>query len=489
MLLAVSSLTCAISFGSSIVAEQPDSRPNIVLIVADDLGWTDLGCMGSEYYETPHIDRLAEQGLKLNSFYVSQNCAPTRAALMSGQYAPRTGVYTVGTFKRGRDKDRKMVPPENDTKLPLDKITMAQALKQAGYVTGMFGKWHLGGGPEYHPARRGFDEAIESNGRHFNFATNPKVPTEPGQYLADFLADRAVDFIERHKEEPFFLYLPHFAVHSPIHAKEELIEKYRPKQPAGGHNNPVYAAMIHSVDESVGRIMTKLDELKLSNNTLVIFTSDNGGVGGYRVPGTDERKGTTDNTPLRGGKGTLYEGGIRVPFIARWPKTIRPGKISDEPVACVDLYPTFLELAGAKPNSDYALDGVSFASLLANPSTMLKRDAIYWHMPGYLESYIKEDVWRTTPVSVIRAGDWKLLEFFEDKRFELYNLKEDLGEQHDVADEQPEKVRELHAKLIAWRKATDAAMPRMKTADELGSLQDLRSRPGRRSRPRNAATN
>ncbi len=442
--------------------------------------------MGSKYYETPNIDRFAAQGTKFNSFYVCQNCAPTRAAMLSGQYASRTGVYTVGTFKRGRDKDRKMVPPENATQLPLDKITMAQALKAAGYATGMFGKWHLGNGPEYHPANRGFDEAIVSNGRHFNFVTNPSTGKhEPDEYLADFLTDQAVDFIGRHKDHPFFLFLPHFAVHSPIHAKEELIARYRQKEPVGGHNNPTYAAMIHSVDESVGRIMDTLDELKLADNTLLIFTSDNGGVGGYLVPGTDQTKGTTDNAPLRGGKGMLYEGGIRVPFIARWPAATKGGKTSDQPIAHVDLYPTFVEIANGKRPADYALDGVSFAKLLREPHAEMKRPPIYWHFPGYLESYIKEDVWRTTPVSVIRDADWKLLEFLEDGRVELFNLRDDLGETENLAARHVGKTRELLAKLAAWRTETGALMPRPKTAEELASPKDTPRRAGKRRKPQN----
>ncbi|QDU41404.1 Arylsulfatase [Maioricimonas rarisocia] len=442
-------------------AAAAESRPNIVLILADDLGWTDLACMGSEYYETPHIDRLAQQGVTLQSFYVCQNCAPTRAALISGQYAPRTGIYTVGTFKRGREQDRGMIPPENQRQLPTDKVTIAEALKQAGYVTGMFGKWHLGNGKEYHPSQRGFDEAIVSNGRHFKFRTIPptRKPADD-EYLADFLTDRAVDFIDRHSDEPFFLYLPHFAVHVPLHAKPDLISRYRAKAGVGGHNDPVYAAMIHSVDESVGRVTDALERHGLSDNTLLIFTSDNGGVGGYRVPGTDQRKGTTDNTPLRGGKGMLYEGGVRVPFIARWPGAIPSGSKSDAPVAHVDLYPTFVELAGGTLPEDYTLDGTSAVDVLKQPSAAHERPPIYWHFPGYLESYIEEDVWRTTPVSVIRDGNFKLLEFFEDDRLELYDLSKDIEEKHDLSTELPEKTRALHEKLEAWRDETGALMAR-----------------------------
>ena len=229
-----------------------EGRPNIVFILADDLGWTDLGVQGSKYYETPNIDRLAAQGMRLQCYHNCQNCAPTRAALISGQYGPRTGVYTVGNIDRFNWQSRNLRPVDNVTNLPLDKITIAQSLKKAGYRTGMFGKWHLGQDPEHHPNRRGFDEAIVSMGQHFNFPTSPKTEYPEGEYLADFLTDKAVDFIERHKEGPFFLYLPHFGVHSPYQAKEDLIGHFKPKPPVGGHNNAVYAAMIASVDESVG---------------------------------------------------------------------------------------------------------------------------------------------------------------------------------------------------------------------------------------------
>jgi arylsulfatase A-like enzyme len=438
-----------------------ERRPNIVFILADDLGWTDLGCMGSAYYETPAIDRLARQGLKFTSYYNCQNCAPTRAALMSGQYGPLTGIFTVGTSERGQAQFRKMNVPANRTQLPLDRVTVADALKGAGYATGMFGKWHLGQAPAYHPSRRGFDEAVVSMGRHFDFNTNPKVEVPAGTYLADFLTDRAVGFIERHKDRPFFLYLPHFGVHAPYQAKKELIARYEKKRPAGGHHDPVYAAMIDSVDQSVGRVLAKLDELKLADNTVVIFSSDNGGVGGYAAAGVKAR-GVTDNAPLRGGKGMLYEGGVRVPFLVRWPGVIKPGTVCDHPAIHVDLFPTFLELAGAKPPKQ-TLDGVSLVPLWKDPGTRLPREAVYAHFPGYLEGG-GPGSWRTTPAGSIRAGDFKLLEFFEDGRLELYNLKEDLGEKTNLADKLPDKTRELHAKLVAWRKSVEAPMPELKKA-------------------------
>ena len=439
------------------------SKPNIIYVLADDLGYTDVACFGSKYYETPNIDRLAAQGMRLTCYHNCQNCTPTRAALMSGQYGARTGVYTVGGIERFDWQQRPLRPVNNVTELPLDKITVAQSLKAAGYRTGMFGKWHIGEKGAHHPAQRGFEEAIVSMGVHFNFATNPKTPYPKDRYLADFLTDRAVDFVRRHKDEPFFLYLPHFAVHAPLSAKPELIQKFKAKPGVGGHNNPTYAAMIASVDESVGRVMAVLDELKLAENTVLIFSSDNGGVGGYAREGLTRGAAgdITDNTPLRSGKGSLYEGGTRVPFIVRWPGVTKPGSASDVPAIHVDLYPTLLEIAGAKRPENYPLDGESLAPLFRDPQASLKRDAIFQHFPGYLG--IGQNQWRTTPVGLIHAGDWKLLEFFEDHRLELYNLREDVGESKNLAASNPAKARELHERLVAWRKEIKAPMPAANT--------------------------
>ncbi|MBN8417414.1 MAG: sulfatase [Verrucomicrobia bacterium] len=434
-----------------------DRAPNIVFILADDLGYTDVACFGSKYYETPNIDKLAQQGMKLTSHHHCQNCQPTRAALMSGQYAPRTGVYTVGGIDRFGWESRPLRPVDNAQQLPLDKITIAQTMKQAGYATGMFGKWHLGEKDAYHPGQRGFDEAIVSMGKHFDFKTQPPVEYPKGEYLADFLTDKAVDFIQRHKDAPFFLYLPHFGVHSPHDAKDEITARFKDKPPVGGHHSPVYAAMIASVDESVGRVMVALDELKLADNTVLIFASDNGGVGGYAREGLKKGGDITDNAPLRSGKGSLYEGGTRVPFIIRWPGVTKPGSSVDVPTIHVDLYPTFADIGKATPPANQPLDGESLVPLFHDASAHLKRDAIYQHFPGYLGA--GENTWRTTPVGLIQEGDWKLMEFFEDGRLELYNLKDDIGEQKNLATANPEKTKELRAKMIAWREATKAPMP------------------------------
>ena len=444
---------------SATAAEAADrGKPNLIFILADDLGWTDLGCYGSRYYETPQIDRLAGQGLRFTAGYTcGPNCQPTRAALMSGQYGPRTGVYTVGSIERFAWRTRPLRPVDNVEQLPLDKITLAQSLRAAGYATAMFGKWHLGERGEYHPRQRGFDEAIVSMGQHFDFATNPKADYPSGTYLADFLTDKAVDFIRRHRDRPFFLYLPHFGVHSPYQAKRELIAKFRDKPPAEGHRDPTYAAMIASVDESVGRVRAVLDELGLAENTLVVFSSDNGGVGGYQREGI-QGGGITDNAPLRGGKGMLYEGGIRVPYIFCWRGRIAAGTTCDTPINSVDLYPTLLELAGGTPPADYPLDGVSYARLLTSGGKEpLPREAVYWHFPGYLGA--GQGTWRTTPAGAIRSGDWKLLEFFEDHRLELYNLRNDVGERENLAVREPDRTKQLHAQLVAWRQSVHAPLP------------------------------
>jgi arylsulfatase A-like enzyme len=449
-------LTCWVILG---VAAEPESlRPNIIFILADDLGYTDVACYGSRYYETPNIDHLAAQGMRLTSGYTcGPNCQPTRAALMSGQYMPRTGVYTVGSIDRFNWQSRRLRPVDNVEKLAPEKITIAEALKAAGYSTALFGKWHLGDDPQHHPKVQGFDEAIVSAGQHFNFDTNPTMEYPPATYLADFLTGKAGDFIRRQKDKAFFLCLHHFGVHSPHQAKTNLIEKFKTKSPAGGHHSPVYAAMIASVDESVGRIMALLDELKLATNTIVIFTSDNGGVGGYEREGI-QGGSITDNSPLKGGKGMLSEGGIRVPYIFRWPGRIAAASTCDQPINSVDLYPTFLELSKTKQPSNYPLDGASYASLLLEAGkTTQTRGPLFWHFPGYLGS--SGSTWRTTPAGAIRLGDWKLIEYFEDDRLELYNLRNDLGEKQNLAAAQPAKTNELRDRLLAWRREINAPMP------------------------------
>jgi len=433
--------------GGSAVQSSPERKPNFVFIFIDDMGFKDLGFMGSRYYETPNIDKLAGEGVVFtNAYSNAPNCAPTRACLMSGQYTPRHGIYTVGTPERGQSKLRKLIPTPNKTNLDTRIITIPEALKQAGYTSACIGKWHLGGKAPHRPIDRGFDVAFERKRRsHF---------TEDGEYLTDRLTDEAIKFIEANKNGPFFLYLSHHAVHTPIQAKEHLIEKYKKKEPTDVHNNPAYAAMIESVDQNVGRLMAKLDELGLRDNTVVFFFSDNGGYANV-----------TSMDPLRGSKGMLYEGGIRVPMIVRWPGVARPGGVCGEPVIGIDFYPTMLEMAGAPRPSGHIFDGRSIVPLLRGRGT-LNRKAIFWHFPAYLEPYNDQQwPWRTTPAGALRQGDFKLIEFFEDGKIELYNLKNDLGEKNNLAGMMPDKAKELHRILIEWRENVNAPVPAEKNPD------------------------
>ena len=451
--------------------------PNIVFVLADDLGHSDVNCfngLGSaDYYETPNIDLLAKQGMIFSSAYTNgPNCAPTRAALMSGQYYPRQPVYTVSTGARGEERDRKLVALPNGNGLESEVYTMAEALRDAGYVTGHFGKWHLG---KAGPADQGFsDESIvEVEAAGVTLGQNKKL-SPSGSYIAEELNQKAVQFIVDHKESPFFLYLAHYVVHSPFQAPDSLVKKYLSKRPVMGHYHATYAAMVESLDLSVGRIMQKLDSLGLTENTCFIFYSDNGGLGGYIDQGMeglpkldpldDGFGGTveiTHNAPLRGGKGQLYEGGVRVPLIIRWPSKIAPGRKSDEPVISIDFYPTLLELAQKNLPADLILDGVSIVPLFNDPEIKLERESLFWHFPGYLQSR-KEGSWRTTPVGSIRSGDWKLLQFFEDNRLELYNLKEDIGEQNDLSKTHVAQRIDLLEKLESWRVAINAEIPHTK---------------------------
>lgn len=433
--------------------------PNIVFILIDDMGWKDVSYMGSSYYETPHIDKLAKQGMTFSNAYAnSANCAPTRASLLSGQYNPRHGVFTVGNADRGKTELRRLIPIKNSTSLPLDKITIAEALKPAGYVSAAIGKWHVGNTPK----DQGFDVGIEKP--QVNYAKGHF--NNDGEYLTDRLTDEAVGFIKQNKDKPFFLYLAHHAVHTPIQAKKDIIASYKDKEGVGCHNDATYAAMIQSVDESVGRVHKTLEELGLSDNTMILFFSDNGGYG----PKTCMR-------PLRGGKGMYYEGGIREPMFVYWPAKVKAGTSSDTPVMSTDFYPTFLDITDAKAPKDYKLDGLSIMPLLKGKKE-LDREKLFWHFPGYLQAYngLKEDSrdpdFRTRPVSVIRKGDWKLLMFHEEwmldggrkkmasnNAIELYNLKSDLGESNNLSNTNKQKRDELLDDLMKWQKDVGAQMP------------------------------
>lgn len=430
------------------------SKPSIVIFYIDDLGWKDVGFNGSRYYETPNIDRLASEGIIFTEAYANgPNCAPSRASLMTGQYTPRHKIYTVGTSARGREEDRQMIPVPNTESLALHYITLTEALSSAGYTTGHFGKWHLGD-TGFSPEDQGFDVNVGGyrrggpRGGYFSPYNNPKLADGPeGEYLTDRLTDEAIGFIDQNKEQPFFLYLAHYAVHTPIQAKAELEAKYERKTPDGGQDNPTYAAMIESTDQSVGRVLNRLDTLGLSDNTVVVFYSDNGGA-----------MQATSNEPLRGFKGMLYEGGIRVPLAIKWPREIAAGRVDDTPAIGIDLYPTLLEISGAEtPN--HVLDGMSLMPVLAGTDKLPARN-LYWHFPAYLEAPRRfSGPWRTTPAGAIRRGDYKLIEYFEDGRLELYDVRNDLGESTNLGNQMPQKVEELYGSLKSWREEVGADLP------------------------------
>jgi len=409
-------------------------KPNIVFILIDDMGWPDVACYGSKFHETPNIDRLARQGMKFSDAYAAcPVCSPTRASIMAGQYPARVGItdFIPGHWR----PYEKLIVPENRLELPLESVTIAEALKQQGYATCCIGKWHLGG-KGYSPDKQGFDKVPLG------------VKNKNDKQVSGF-TDEAIKFVEEKKQEPFFLYLSHHSVHIKLEAPEELVNKYKRKpKPPTGVNNPIYAAMVEHLDTHTGRLLKKLDDLGLSDNTIVIFFSDNGGLrqayGGYKGP----KQIVSTNAPLRDEKGTLYEGGIREPLIVRWPGVVKPGTECSAPVTSVDFYPTFLEIVGAKaPNQP--LDGESILPLLRQNGT-LDRDAIFWHYPHYHHS---------RPAGAIREGKYKLIEFYEDGKLELYDLVNDIGEKKNLATEMPRKAAQLQQKLARWRRSVKAKMP------------------------------
>ena len=451
-------------------AAQPQSgeKLNFVLILVDDLGWMDTGCYGSSFYETPNIDKLAAQGMRFTDGYAAcAVCSPTRAAVMTGRYPARLGVtdWIRSRFQGGEipenkknpanyvgGKGKKLLCPPNALWMELGEITIAEALKPAGYTSCHIGKWHLGA-DDWYPDKQGFDFNIggcdfgqpPSYFDPYSRKRQGPIPTlsprRKGEYLTDREADEAVKFIRNHKDKPFFLYMAHYAVHTPIQGKEDIVAMYKAKEPTN-QKNPTYAAMIQSVDDAVGKIISLIDELGIAEKTIVFFTSDNGGL-----------LGITSNTPLRSGKGYPYEGGIREPLIVRWPKVIKAGTISHEPVTSVDYFPTICEAAGVPLPQDREIDGVSLLGhLKSNGAEKLDREAIFWHFPHYRGKIV--------PYSIVRAGDWKLIKRYEGKTFELFNLKDDLSEENDLSEKMPEKVKELDVKLSNWLRASNAKLPR-----------------------------
>ena len=452
-------------------SQQP---PNVVFVLVDDLGWADVEAFGSRFYETPHINRLARRGLAFTNAYAAATvCSPTRAAILTGRHPARLGI-TDWIPGQGNRPSRQLLQVEDRSHLPLREVTIAERLRDAGYATAHVGKWHLGGAPDHLPTDQGFEvnaggyEAGSPGrfGGYFSPYDNPYLEDGPeGEYLTDRLGREAAQFIRAHADQPFFLHLSFYSVHTPLQGKDELVDKYTARADSllltertvygreHGHrarivqSNPVYAAMVEAMDRNVGRVLQSLEAAGVANNTIVIFTSDNGGLSVL----TNDRTAPTANRPLRAGKGWLYEGGIRVPLIVRWPGVTEGGRTSETPVSSVDFFPTILEAAGLEASEGRAVDGASLTPLLRQ-SGPLEREALYWHYPHYHGS-------GSVPGGAIRQGDYKLVEYFETGRVELYDLAEDLTETHDLADERPERAAALRKQLHQWRRSVEAQMP------------------------------
>ena len=444
-----------------------EDRPNIVLILADDLGWSDLGCYGADLYESPNIDGLADRGVRFTDAYAMPVCSPTRAALLTGRHAARVHMTIWSEGSLSGPQNRKLLQADSLHSLPHSETTLAKHLQAAGYLTALVGKWHLGDADHY-PETHGFD--VNIGGTHWGapqtfwwpyrgsgrFGPGYRyVPHlefgKPGEYLTDRLTDEALTVIDNAGDQPFFLYLSHHAPHTPIEAKADDVAYFESKlTPDMHHQNPVYAAMVKSLDESVGRVLARLKARGLDQNTIVIFASDNGG-----YIGVDRKSGqtvpATNNAPLRSGKGSCYEGGIRVPLIVHWPGVTTGGASCREPVIMMDLLPTLLAAAGISLPDDVSLDGLSLMPLIKDPNAKLDRDALHFHYPHYYPT--------TTPVSAIRSGDWKLLEYYEDKHVELFNLKDDLGETTNLVDRLPQRTQKLREQLQRWRDEVGAHEP------------------------------
>ena len=472
--------------GAARQTSRADRPPNIVIMLADDLAWADVGCYGSKFHETPSLDRLATEGMRFTNGYAAHmSCSPSRAALLTGRYPAR---LKITAYIPGPNLSGKFLPAKMRMELPFEEVTLAEVLRESGYATLFVGKWHLGDAP-YFPKKQGFDVNIGGNrsgapGSYFwPYGRGKKkqgyhgieVPGlyeggKQGEHLCDRLTTEALKLVEANKEKPFFLYLSFYDVHTPIQAKQPLIQKYREKArrmglpqeatfisegtPARGtgpglrqnksrqvQNDPAYAAMVETMDTNVGRVLDGLKRLGLNENTVVIFTSDNGGY-----------PPITSNLPFRGGKGWAYEGGTREPWLVKWPGVTRPGSECDVPVIFTDVFPTVLEMAGLPLRPDLHCDGVSFAPLLKGEDKPL-HDALFWHYPHYAN-------YGCGPYSAIRSGDWKLIEWLEDGSVDLFNLAEDRGEQNNLADAMPEKAKELRNQIHRWRKDVDANMPR-----------------------------
>lgn len=495
-------------------AQQEDANPpNIIFFLVDDLGWRDVASFGSEFYDTPNIDRLAQEGVKFTHAYAASHvCSPTRASIMTGKYPARLHMTDWLQGRRSYAFEQ-LTSPDFLPALPHEEITIAEALKANGYRTAHIGKWHLGEDP-YGPLQQGFDLRVPDwnkgwpNGGYYAPFELDGIADEPGQYLTDRLTDFAEDFISEESEQPFFLYMSHFAVHDPIDGRPDLVAKYEARLASQAsatsppfilegnpddtnslsrqeldavisqenfagyrvlpnrtvkikqhQDNAQFAAMVEAMDESLGRLVDRLDELGETDNTLIVFFSDNGGMSGANFGGASrvieteqlDRAFSTSNVPLRGAKGWLYEGGIRVPMIVKWPSEGRSGATVETPVISTDFYPSLLEMAGLPAMSEQSLDGVSFAPALKGES--FDREPLFWHFPQYSNHGMQ------SPGGAVRDGDYKLLEYFENNTVQLFNLAQDIGEQHDLSTIEPEKAAELRNMLHEWRATVDAQMP------------------------------
>ncbi len=456
-------------------------QPNIIFVLIDDMGWKDLGCQGSTFYETSNIDKLAEEGLRFTDAYAAcPVCSPTRASILSGKYPANVGVTNFISAQHVHDPPRgKLIDAPYIDHLPLKEKSLAAALKDGGYQTWHIGKWHLGT-ESYYPDKHGFDiniggchKGAPGKAGYFSPWAIPTLENGPeGEYLTDRLTDEAIKLIENSGDQPFFLNLWYYTVHTPIQAKPEHIKKYEDKRKKMGLDqiqefeegeffavehkkharikrrliqaNPVYAAMIHSLDENIGRLTEALERSGKHENTLIIFTSDNGGL-------STAESSPTCNSPLNEGKGWMYEGGVREPLIIKWPNVIKPNSTCYHPVTSPDFYPTLLEVAGLDLLPEQHQDGVSFMPLLKGEDDF-DRGAIYWHFPHYGNQ-------GGTPGSSVRMGDYKLIEFFEDGRLELYHLREDIEEKHNLAGSMPELTAKLQQMLSDWRIRAEAKIP------------------------------
>lgn len=433
--------------------DQQKKKPNILLINIDDMGWRDVGFMGSDYYETPNIDQLASEGMVFtNGYAAAANCAPSRASLMTGKWTTRHGIYTVASSERGASRHRKLIPTKNITTLDQTFTTIAEVLKTEGYVTCQAGKWHL----SEDATAYGFDISIGGghNGHPRSYYPpygNVDLSAPDSTNLTNLIAEKATHFLDS-VGSPFFLYYSPYAVHTPIQPIPELLPKYRDKPGSNGQNNADYATMVENLDRNIGLLILALKSRSMLDNTLIILTSDNGGL-----------YGITKQPPLRAGKGSYYEGGIREPFFFKWAGNIPEGARSDLPITNMDIFPTLLDILGIDPDQ-YAPDGQSLKSVLRGEVEEMDRP-LFWHFPVYLQAYNVHDnenrdsLFRTRPGSVIRHNNWKLHYYFEDDGMELYNLQEDIGERNNLVEENPAKARELYDRLKSWWEATNAPIP------------------------------